>query len=83
MLPSDTLGMPPKCDIDSRIDLILEVKPISRVSYQMMTQELSELWLQLEDFLSKILICPSVSQWREPVIFVKKKDGSLHLCIDY
>ena len=49
----------------------------------MTTQDLSELKLQLEELLAKGHIHPSVSLWGAPVIFVKKKDGSLRLCIDY
>ena len=49
----------------------------------MTTQELEELKVQLEELLEKGFIRPSVSPWGAPVIFVKKKDGSLRLCIDY
>ena len=49
----------------------------------MTTQELVELKFQLEELLKKGLIFPSVSPWGAPVIFVKKKDDSLRLCIDY
>ena len=49
----------------------------------MNTQEFSELRLQLEELLAKGHIHSSVSPWGAPVIFMKKKDGSLHLCIDY
>lgn len=49
----------------------------------MTTQELEELRIQLEELLEKGFIRPSVSPWGAPVIFVKKKDGSLRLCIDY
>ena len=83
MFPSEILGMPPKRDIDFCIDLVPGAEPISRAPYRMTTQELSELRLQLEDLLAKGCIRPSVSPWGVPVLFVKKKDGSLHLCIDY
>ena len=45
--------------------------------------ELKELKLQLENLLDKGFICPSVSPWGVPVLFVKKKDGTLRLCVDY
>ena len=45
--------------------------------------ELAELKKQLQELLEKGLIRPSVSPWGAPVLFVKKKDGSLRLCIDY
>ena len=58
-------------------------EPISKTPYRMTTQELVELKLQLEELLEKGLIHPSISPWGAPVIFVKKKDGSLRLCIEY
>lgn len=58
-------------------------EPISKTPYRMTAQELVELKIQLEELLKKGLIRPSVSPWGAPVIFVKKKDGSLRLCIDY
>ena len=45
--------------------------------------ELKELKLQLQELLEKGFIQPSVSPWGAPVLFVKKKDGTLRLCIDY
>ena len=49
----------------------------------MSTSELKELQMQLEEILKKRYIRPSVSPWGAPVLFVKKKDGTLRLCIDY
>jgi hypothetical protein len=49
----------------------------------MSTLELKELKMQLEELLNKGYICPSVSPWGKPVLFVKKKDGTLRLCIDF
>ena len=83
VFPNEIPGMPPQCDIDFRIDLIPRAEPISRAPYWMTTQELSELCLQLEDLLSKGCIKLSVSPWGALVIFIKKKDGLLHLCINY
>ena len=45
--------------------------------------ELKELKVQLQDLLDRVFIGPSISPWGVPVLFVKKKDGSMHLCIDY
>ena len=59
------------------------VEPIPRVPYRMTTHELNELKIQLEELLEKGHIQPSVSPWGALMIFVKKKDGSLRLCIDY
>ena len=65
------------------INLIPETEPISIPPYRMAPIELRELKAQLEEFLSKGFIRPSIFAWGAPVLFVKKKDGSLWLCIDY
>jgi hypothetical protein len=49
----------------------------------MSTPELKELHMQLEELLKKVYICPSVSPWGAPVLFMKNKDGTLRLCIDF
>jgi hypothetical protein len=59
------------------------VAPVSKVPYRMSTPELKELQLQLEELLKKGYIFQSVSPWGAPVFFVKKKDGTLRLCIDF
>ena len=58
-------------------------QPISIPPYRMALLELRELKVQLQDFLDKGFIRPSTSPWGAPVLFIKKKDGSLRLCIDY
>ncbi|KAH9312662.1 hypothetical protein KI387_027697, partial [Taxus chinensis] len=83
VFPGELPGLPPPREIDFHIDLVPGAEPISRAPYRMTTPELCELKLQLEGLLEKGLIRPSVSPWGAPVIFVKKKDGSLRLCIDY
>ena len=65
------------------IDLIPGTEPISIPPYRMAPAELRELKAQLEELLSKGFIRPSIYPWGAPVLFVKKKDGSLRLCIDY
>ena len=65
------------------IDLIPGIEPISIPPYRMSPAELRELKAQLEELLSKGFIRPSISPWGALVLFVKKKDGSLRLCIDY
>src|ERR1700722_10640859 len=59
------------------------VAPTSKTSYRMSTLELVELKLQLKEMMDKGYIRPSVSPWGARVLFVKKKDGTLRLCIDY
>ncbi|EOY19242.1 Uncharacterized protein TCM_044240 [Theobroma cacao] len=75
--------LPPEREIEFCIDLIPYSRPISIPPYRMAFAELKELKDQLEDLLDKGFIRPSVSPWGAPVLFVKKKDGSLRLCIDY
>jgi hypothetical protein len=58
-------------------------EPIARTPYRMSTPELQELKMQLKELLDLGLIRPSVSPWGAPVIFIRKKDGSWRLCIDY
>ena len=65
------------------IDLIPRTEPISFPPYRMAHAELRDLKAQLEELLSKGFIRPSISPWGAPVLFVKKKDGSLRLSIDY
>ena len=49
----------------------------------MASAELKEFKSQLQDLLDKGFIRPSMSPWGAPLLFVKKKDGSMHLCIEY
>jgi hypothetical protein len=75
------------CTAKNRIGIYYNLKPgtkpIARTPYQMSTPALQELKMQLNDLLDLGLIRPSVSPWGSLVIFVRKKDGSWRLCIDY
>jgi hypothetical protein len=73
---------PPKRDIDFSINLMHGATLVSKTLYMMSTPELKELKMQLNFFLKKGYIHPSVSPWGAPVLFVKK-DGNLILCIDF
>ncbi|XP_070025629.1 uncharacterized protein [Nicotiana sylvestris] len=79
----DLPGLPPERIIDFDIDLMPGTQPISIPPYRMAPAELNELREQLKDLLDKGFIRPSVSPWGVPVLFVKKKDGSLRMCVDY
>ena len=83
VFPDDITGLPPDREVEFTIDLIPGTEPISIPPYRMAPAELRELKAQLEELLSKGFIRPSISPWGAPVLFVKKKDGSLRLCIDY
>ncbi|KAL0537071.1 hypothetical protein IC582_026041 [Cucumis melo] len=76
-------GLPPHREIEFAIELELGTVPISRAPYRMAPAELKELKVQLQKLLDKGFTRPSVSPWGAPVLFVKKKDGSMRLCIDY
>ncbi len=83
VFPDDLPGVPPEREIDFGIDLLPDTRPISIPPYRMAPAELKELKEQLKDLLDKGFIRPSVSPWGAPVLFVRKKDGSLRMCIDY
>jgi len=79
----DLPGLPPDRDIEFKIDLIPGTAPISRRPYRMPSNELAELKKQLQELLEKGLIRPSSSLWGCLALFVKKKDKSLRMCVDY
>ncbi|KAH0689476.1 hypothetical protein KY289_016834 [Solanum tuberosum] len=74
--PDDLPGVPPEREIDFGINVIPDTRPISTPPYKMAPAE-------LKDLLDKDFIRPSVSPWGAPVLFVRKKYGSLRMCIDY
>jgi hypothetical protein len=76
-------GLPPDREIEFSIDLAPCTKPIHKAPYRMAPAELKELKEQLQELIDRGFICPSVSPWGAPVLFVKKKDRSMRLCIDY
>ena len=82
VFPEDLCGLPPKRVVDFHIDLMSRVKPIFKVPYRMAPAEMAELKKQLDELLEKGYIRPSVSPWGAPVLFVKKNDGSMRLCIE-
>ncbi|GKC98578.1 hypothetical protein Tco_1168853, partial [Tanacetum coccineum] len=83
VFPDDLLGLPQPRQVEFRIELVLGVVPIARASYRLASSEMKELSDQLKELLEKGFICLSSSPWGAPVLFVKKKDGSFCMCIDY
>ena len=83
VFPEDLPGLPPKRQVEFRIDLIPGAAPIARAPYRLAPSEMQELSSQLQELLSRGFIRPSFSPWGAPVLFVKKKDGSFRMCIDY
>lgn len=77
-------GLPPeRPGFAHVINVDPSVKPINRPPFRMSPAELDELQKQLQELLSLGLIRPSTSPWGAPVLFVKKKDGTMRMCIDY
>jgi hypothetical protein len=81
--PDELPGMPLDRNIEFAIELQPGTAPISKRPYRMPPAELAELKKQLQELLDKGFICPSTSPWGCPALFVKKKDESLRLCVDY
>ncbi|GJU03632.1 putative reverse transcriptase domain-containing protein [Tanacetum coccineum] len=81
--PKDLLGLPPTRQVEFRIDLVPGAAPVARAPYRLAPSEMKELSEQLQDLSDKGFIRPSSSPWGAPVLFVKKKDGSFRMCIDY
>ena len=79
VFPDDLPKVPPEREIDFGIDINQDTRLIPIQPYRMAPSELKE---QLKDLLDKGFIRPSVSPWGAPVLFVRKKDGSLRMCID-
>jgi hypothetical protein len=83
VFPDELSGMPPDRDVEFVIELQPSTAPISKRPYRMPPKKLAELKTQLQELLDKGYIRPSSSPWGCPALFLKKKDGSLRLCVDY
>ncbi|GKD17375.1 putative reverse transcriptase domain-containing protein [Tanacetum coccineum] len=83
VFPEDLSGLPPQRQVEFRIDLIPEATPVAKSPYRLAPSEMKELYGQLQELQDKGFIRSSHSPWGAPVLFVKKKDGSFHMCIDY
>jgi hypothetical protein len=83
VFPDELPGMPPDRDIEFAIELQPGTTPIYKRPYMMPLAELAELKKQLPELLDKGFIHPNTLPWGCPALFVKKKDESLRLCVDY
>ncbi|GJW50527.1 putative reverse transcriptase domain-containing protein [Tanacetum coccineum] len=83
VFPEDLPGLPLARPVEFHIDLIPGAAPVARASYRLAPSEMKELSEQLQELSDKGFIRPSSSPWGAPVLFVKKKDGSFRMCIDY
>ncbi|GJS41459.1 reverse transcriptase domain-containing protein [Tanacetum coccineum] len=83
VFPEDLPGLPPTRQVEFHIELIPGAEPAARAPYHLTPAEMKELSEQLKELSDKGFIRPSSSPWGAPILFVKKKDGSFRMCIDY
>ncbi|GKD92083.1 putative reverse transcriptase domain-containing protein [Tanacetum coccineum] len=83
VFPKELPGLPPTRQVEFQIDLMPGAAPVARAPYRLAPSEMKELSEQLQELSDKGFIRPSSSPWGAPVLFVKKKDGSFRMCIDY
>ncbi|GJY33136.1 putative reverse transcriptase domain-containing protein [Tanacetum coccineum] len=83
VFPEDFPGLPPARQVEFQIDLVPGAAPVARAPYRLALAELQELSTQLQELSDRGFIRPSSSPWGVPVLFVKNKDGSFWMCIDY
>ena len=83
VFPDELPRLPPQRVVDFGIELHPNTSPISMIPHRMTLVELQELRVQLQELLDKGFIRPSTSPWGAQVLFAKKKDKTLRLCIDY
>ncbi|GJT35164.1 putative reverse transcriptase domain-containing protein [Tanacetum coccineum] len=83
VFPEDLPGLPPTRQVEFQIDSVPGAAPVARAPYRIAPSEMKELSEQLKELSDKGFIRPSSSPWGAPVLFVKKKDGSFRMCINY
>ncbi|KAI3669068.1 hypothetical protein L6452_40289 [Arctium lappa] len=83
VFPDDLPGLTPDRQVEFRIDLVPRAASIARAPYRLDSTEMKEMMSQLHDLLEKGFVRPSSSPWGAPVLFVKKKDDTMGMCIDY
>ncbi|GKF66116.1 putative reverse transcriptase domain-containing protein [Tanacetum coccineum] len=83
VFPENLPGLPPVRQVEFQIDLILGAAPVARAPYRLALSEMQELSNQLQELADRGIFRSSTSPWGSPVLFVKKKDGSFRMCIDY
>ncbi|GKB08536.1 putative reverse transcriptase domain-containing protein [Tanacetum coccineum] len=83
VFPEDLPGLPHARQVEFQIDLVPGAAPVARAPYRLAPAEMQELSTQLQELFDRGFIRPSSSPWGAPILFVKKKDGSFRMCIDY
>nr|GFB17539.1 putative reverse transcriptase domain-containing protein [Tanacetum cinerariifolium] len=83
VFPEELTGLPSTRPVEFQIDLVPGAAPVAWAPYRLAPSEMKELAEQLKELFDKGFIRPSSAPWGAPVLFVKKKDGSFRMCIDY
>ncbi|GKE56867.1 putative reverse transcriptase domain-containing protein, partial [Tanacetum coccineum] len=83
VFPKDLPCLPPARLVEFQIDLTPGAVPVARAPYRLAPSKMKELLKQLQELSDKGFIRPSSPPWGAPVLFIKKKDGSFRMCIDY
>ncbi|GJV44384.1 putative reverse transcriptase domain-containing protein [Tanacetum coccineum] len=83
VFPDDLPGLPPHRQVEFKIYLVLGATPVTRAPNRLALSEMKEFLNQLQELSKKGFICPSSSPWGALILFVKKKDGTFRMCIDY
>nr|GEW36738.1 hypothetical protein [Tanacetum cinerariifolium] len=83
VFPEDLPGLPPARQVEFQIELVPGAAPVAWAPYRLAPAEMQELSTQLQELFDRGFIRPSSSPWGAPILFVKKKDGSFRMCIDY
>ncbi|KAI3776791.1 hypothetical protein L1987_46581 [Smallanthus sonchifolius] len=83
IFPDELHGIPPEREVEFKINLVPGTAPIAKAPYRLAPTEMEELNKQLDELLENGFIRPSSSPWGAPVLFFKKKDSSMRMCIDY
>ncbi|GJY22859.1 hypothetical protein Tco_0396517, partial [Tanacetum coccineum] len=83
VFPEDLPGLPPTRQVEFQINLVPGAASVAWAPYRLTSSEMKKLWEQLQELSDKGFIRPSSSPWGALVLFIKKRDGSLRMCIDY
>nr|GFB17459.1 putative reverse transcriptase domain-containing protein [Tanacetum cinerariifolium] len=83
VIPKELPGLPPARQVEFQIELIPRAAPVAHAPYRLAPSEIQELSNQLQELANRGFIRPSKSPWGALVLFVKNKDGSFRMCIDY
>jgi hypothetical protein len=83
VFPEDLPGLPLNQQVEFKIDLMPGTTSIAKAPYRLAPSELQELMKQIQEMIDNDFIRPISSPWGAPILFVKKKDGTMRMCIDH